>query len=78
MTSKLMEDCLGFVSERRPSSLSKQGSMFVIDSFRRHLSYRMRSSLRNTNSDLLVIPGGVTGQLQPLLVTTLRYSVYLW
>jgi len=78
MTSKLMEDSLGFVSERRPSSLSKQRSMFVIDSFRRHLFTRMRSSLRNTNSDLLVIPGGVTGQLQPLDVSTLRYSVYWW
>ena len=61
MTSKLMEGCLGFVSERRPSFLSKQRSMFVKDSFRRHLSNRMKSSLRNTNSDLLVIPGGVTG-----------------
>lgn len=73
-----MEDCLGFVSERRPSSLSKQRSMFVIDSFRRYLSSGMKSSLKNTNSDLLVIPGGVTGQLQPLDVSTLRYGVYWW
>jgi len=73
-----MEHCLGFVSERRPSSLSKQRSMFVIDSFRPHLSNRMKSSLRNTNIDLLVIPGGVTGQLQPLDVSTLRYGVCWW
>jgi len=37
--------------------------MFVIDSFHRHLTNRVKSSLRNINSDLLVILGGVTGQL---------------
>jgi hypothetical protein len=50
----------------------------VIDSFRGHLSDKMNSKLRNTNSDLLVIPGDITGQLQPLDVSTLQYSVYWW
>jgi hypothetical protein len=69
MTSELMEDWLGYISEHRPGVLSKPRSMLAMDAFRGHLSNRIRNRLRDKNTDLVIIPNGMTSQLQPLDVS---------
>ncbi|EEC17016.1 POGO family transposase, putative [Ixodes scapularis] len=44
-------------------------SMLQLDSFRGHLTPEVKTKLRNINSDLVVIPGGMTPELQPLDVS---------
>lgn len=66
MTSELMQDWLGCVWERRPGGLLKRDSMLVMDAFRGHLSDNIKTRLANGKCDLVVIPGGMTSQLQPL------------
>jgi hypothetical protein len=72
MTSELMEDWLGRVWERRPGALSKPRSMLAMGAFRSHLSDRMRNRLRKKNTDIVIIPSGITSQLQPLDVSINR------
>jgi hypothetical protein len=64
-----MEDWLGCVWENWPGALSKPQSMLAVDTFRGHLSDRLRYRLRNKNTDLVLIPNGMTSQLQPLNVS---------
>lgn len=40
--------------------------MLVLDAFRCHLDQRIKNKLAACNTDLVVIPGGMTSQLQPL------------
>jgi hypothetical protein len=37
-----------------------------MDAFRGHLSDRIRNTLRNNNTDVVVIPSDMTTHLQPL------------
>jgi hypothetical protein len=69
MTLELMEDWLGYVWERLPGTLSKPWSMLATEAFCGHVSGRIRNRLRNKNTDLVVIPNGMTSQLQPLDVS---------
>jgi hypothetical protein len=46
--------------------LSKPQSTPVVDAFRGHLSNRIKNSLRNKNTNLVIIHSGMTSQLQPL------------
>jgi hypothetical protein len=69
MISELLEDWLGCVWERRPGALSKPRSVLTMDTYRGHLSGRIRNRLRNKNTDLAIIPSGITSQLQPLDVS---------
>lgn len=39
--------------------------MLVLDAFRRHLTKGVEKKLHEETIDLVVIPGGMTGQLQP-------------
>jgi hypothetical protein len=66
MTAELMQDWLGSVWERRPGGLLNRNSMLVMDAFRGHLTEEIKTRLKNKNCDLVVIPGGMTSQLQPL------------
>lgn len=66
MTSELMEDWLTNIWQRRPGALINRRSMLVMDAFRGHLTDKVKSLLRNKNCDVVIIPGGMTGQLQPL------------
>jgi hypothetical protein len=59
-----MEDRLGCVWERRPGALSKPQSMHAMDAFPGHPSSRIRNRLKD-NTDLVIIPRGMTSQLQP-------------
>lgn len=43
-------------------------NLLVLDSFRGHLTDKVKAELRKEHTDMLVIPGGLTGQLQPLNV----------
>jgi hypothetical protein len=60
MTSELMEDWLGCVWECQPGALSKPWCMLAMDAFHGHLSDRIRNSLRNKNTDLVIIHRGMT------------------
>jgi hypothetical protein len=43
--------------------------MLVMDKFHGHLPNRLRNRLSNKNTDLVIIPSGMTGQLEPLDVS---------
>jgi hypothetical protein len=64
-----MEDWLGCVWERRPGALTKPRSMLAIDAFHGYLYNRIKNNLRSKNTDLVIIPSGMTSQLQPLDVS---------
>ena len=50
----------------RPGGLMKRKSLLVFDSFRAHLVPGVEGKLHEENTDICVIPGGLTSQLQPL------------
>ncbi|KAH7958751.1 hypothetical protein HPB49_004450 [Dermacentor silvarum] len=41
-------------------------NLLVLDSFRAHLTAKVKAVLQKERTDTLIIPGGLTGQLQPL------------
>jgi hypothetical protein len=57
--------------------------MLAMDAFLGHLDDRIRNRLRNKKKDLVIIPSGMTSQLQPLDVSLnkpfkhLKYFVVL-
>lgn len=72
MTEELYLDWLKSVWFRRPGALLHQRSMLVVDSFRSHLTENVKVKMRQEKSDMVVIPGGMTGMLQPLDVSINR------
>jgi hypothetical protein len=64
MASELMEDWLECEWERRPGALSKSGSMLKTVHFVAISPIELEK--RNKTTDLVIIPSGVTTQLQPL------------
>lgn len=67
MTNELMIDWLKSVWNRRPGALLKRRGMLVLDAFRGHTTDEVKTLLRDEMStDLVVIPGGMTSQLQVL------------
>uniref|UniRef100_A0A224YXZ2 Pogo ele1 orf1-h 1e-40-j 4 n=1 Tax=Rhipicephalus zambeziensis TaxID=60191 RepID=A0A224YXZ2_9ACAR len=66
MTSAMVEEWLNVVWRRRPGALLCKHSLLVLDSYRGHLTDSVKAALAEMNTDLAVIPGGMTGQLQPL------------
>ena len=53
----------------RPGGLLRKRSLLIWDSFRAHLVDSVKEALRKTNTDIAVIPGGLTSVLQPLDVS---------
>ena len=51
---------------RRNGGLLKKRSVLVWDQFRIHLTKKVQCSLKESNTISAVIPGGLTGVLQPL------------
>jgi hypothetical protein len=55
--------------ERRPGGLCNPLSILVLDTFCGHLSEALKVKLEPKNCDLLVIPGDMNSQCQPLNVS---------
>lgn len=51
---------------RQPDTHLRLPNMLVLDSFRDHTSPGVKGALKKTDTDLVVTPGGMTPQLQPL------------
>lgn len=54
------------VWEKRPGALLKKPSLLVLDSFRSHLTEPTKREFQMCKTEIAVIPGGLTSQLQPL------------
>ena len=61
-----MLEWLKIVWGRRPRAFLNQPSMLVRDAFKGHLTDSVKNQLRKMNTELLVIPGGMTSVLQPM------------
>jgi hypothetical protein len=67
MTEELMVEWLKEVWHRRPGALPKKRGMLVLDAFKGHLIEKVKTVACNLlNMDLVIIPGGMTSQLQIL------------
>ncbi|KAK8784512.1 hypothetical protein V5799_009125 [Amblyomma americanum] len=66
MDDELVLDWVKSVWEKRPGAMLARRSLLVLDSFRDHLTGRVKERLRGIRTDMAVIPGGLTGMLQPL------------
>ena len=66
MTEELVADWLKVVWGRRPGALLRKRGMLILDSFRGHITEKIRKQISEMNTDLVVIPGGMTSQLQVL------------
>lgn len=66
MDETLVLDWVKSVWCRRPGALLSFPSILVLDAFRCHLVESVKRLLRESGTELIVIPGGMTSQLQPL------------
>lgn len=66
MSSDLVEDWVKTVWERRPGATLCKHSFLVLDSYRGHLTDSVKTTLSRAGTDIAIIPGGMTSQLQPL------------
>lgn len=66
MTEELMQDWLEYVWAQRPGGLRKVPSLLILDAFRGHLTESVKNKVKELGSQMAVIPGGMTSQLQPL------------
>lgn len=57
------------VWEQRPGGLRRHKSLLVWDRFSAHLTESVYAAVKGVNTDMAVIPGGLTGILQPLDVS---------
>jgi hypothetical protein len=69
MTENLITDWLDTVWGQRVKRHGKKRSLFVVDSFRGHLTQSVKSKCQEQNLVLAVIPGGLTSVVQPLDVS---------
>ena len=52
-----------------PGGLFKKKACLVYDMFKAHLMDSIKTALSKLNTDIAIIPGGLTSQLQPLDVS---------
>ena len=64
MESELVVDWLKVVWGTRCGALGKKRNMLVMDDSSGNLTDAVKTQVRKMNGDLVIIPGGVTGQLQ--------------
>ena len=69
MTEGLMLEWLKIVWGRRPRAYLNQPSMLVLDAFKGHLTDSVENQLCKMNTELVIIPGGITSVLQPMDVS---------
>ena len=67
-TNQLMKDWLLVIWNRRPGEILRKQGMLVVDVFKRHLTPEIEATFtgHSMNTDLGIIPGGMTLQLQVL------------
>jgi hypothetical protein len=65
MTNELMMDWIKVVWKQRPGTVLNKRGMLVLDAFK-HLTQQVKEEMRKANTDLLVISGDMTSQLQVL------------
>lgn len=66
METELVVDWLKVVWGRGHGALGNKRNMLVLDAFRGHLTEPVKTQIRKMNGDLVIIPGGMTSQLQVL------------
>uniref|UniRef100_A0A674MXE7 HTH CENPB-type domain-containing protein n=1 Tax=Takifugu rubripes TaxID=31033 RepID=A0A674MXE7_TAKRU len=66
METELVVDWLKVVWGRRRGGLRKKRNMLILDAFCGHLSDPVKKQVKAMNGDLVIIPGGMTSQLQVL------------
>lgn len=67
MDEERMSEWLREVYVKRPDGFfHKSPSLFICDSMRAHLTDTVKTQVKQTNSVLAIIPGGLTKELQPL------------
>jgi hypothetical protein len=66
MTNELMMNWVRVIWKRKRGTLLNKRGMLVLDAFRGHLTQQVKEEMRKGNTDVLVIPGGMTSQLQVL------------
>jgi hypothetical protein len=66
MDSDGMDIWFNKVYEKRPGGKDGKKSLLIFDSFRGHLKDEIKNKAKTMNIELVVIPGVLTGQLQPL------------
>lgn len=66
MDTDLMIDWIDAVRRKRAGADLRVLSMLVLDLFRCHISQRVKDKLAKCSPTLVIIPGGMTSQLQPL------------
>ena len=66
---EITNDWVKTVWKKRRGGRNKQNSLLVLDAVRCHRQDSVKGVLRNMNTDLAIIPGGMTSVLQPLDVS---------
>lgn len=69
MEEKGMQVWITKVWEHRPGGLTKTKACLVYNMFKAHLVESVKNKLKTINTDIAIIPGGLTSQLQPLDVS---------
>ncbi|KAM8924010.1 LOW QUALITY PROTEIN: uncharacterized protein RCH25_008770 [Pelodytes ibericus] len=72
MDESLVLDWLKVVWRRHQGIQCKRRGMLVLDAFRGHLTPKVKKHIGKMNTDLVVIPGGMTSRLQVLDVVVYR------
>ena len=74
MMDELMLERLKIVWGCRPRAFLNHPSMLVLDAFKGHLTDSVKNQLRKMNTELVVIPVGMTSVLQPMDITIKQAS----
>jgi hypothetical protein len=65
MDENSMKVWLEKVWAKRPGGLLKKPALLVCDQFKSHVTEATKRRVKDLNTQLAVIPGGLTSQLQP-------------
>ena len=72
VNNEIMIFWLENIWRKRPKAFFRQKSLLLLDSCKAHLTAEVKSMISNSRTNLAVIPGGLTGKLQPLDLTVNR------
>ncbi|XP_072504854.1 pogo transposable element with KRAB domain isoform X1 [Notamacropus eugenii] len=72
MTEDLMQDWLEVVWKRRTGAVPRQRGMLILNGYRGHATDSVKNSMETMDTDMVIIPGGLTSQLQVLDVVVYK------